>query len=155
MSKRPTIKVGDVYQIHLPNHKWAYAQFLQHNEQLGYLIRVFDRITDRPIDDVTALNGARHLFPPVFVGLVATLRSERWRKIGNLEIGQFEFPKFRNTIGTKPGTYHNWYIWDGHDSIKIGDLPPELRALELEMVWGDEGLEERIVAGTYRGDKML
>ena len=154
MRKRPIIEVGDVYRIHLPNDKWTYAQFLQHNDQLGYLIRVLDRITDAPVDSAATLSGAESLFPPVFVGLAATLRSGRWKKIGNLEVKQFVFPKFRNTIGTKPGVYHDWHIWDGKESRRIGDLPLDLRSLELEMVWGDEGLEERIVAGTYRGDKM-
>jgi hypothetical protein len=58
-------------------------------------------------------------------------------------------------MGTKPGVYHDWRIWDGTHRKAIGDLPAPLRSLELECVWGDEALEERIVAGTYRGDRML
>jgi hypothetical protein len=69
--------VGDVYRIHLPNDKWAYAQFLQQNKQLGYLIRILDHITDAPLYTATELNTANNLFPPVFVGLVATVRSGR------------------------------------------------------------------------------
>ena len=58
-------------------------------------------------------------------------------------------------MGTKPGTYDTWWIWDGKKETKIGKLPEHLRSLELKCVWGDEALEERIVAGTYRGDFMF
>jgi hypothetical protein len=58
-------------------------------------------------------------------------------------------------MGMKPGTYRDWSVWDGAKTIKIGDLPEQYRPLELKSVWGDQALEERIVAGTYRGDKML
>jgi hypothetical protein len=58
-------------------------------------------------------------------------------------------------MGTKPGTYDDWAIWDGLKTIKIGRLPVEYRSLELKCVWGDEGLEERILQGSYRGRHML
>jgi hypothetical protein len=155
MSKQSKMTVGDIYEIRLPDKRWAYAQYLQHNDQLGYLIRVLDCVLDEPVANAAELTGAGDLFPPVFVGLLATVRSGRWKLIGNLAVENFSFPRFRNTIGTKPGVYHDWHIWDGVKSVRIGDLPAELRALELEQVWGDEGLEERIVAGTYRGDRMF
>jgi len=72
-----------------------------------------------------------------------------------MPVKDFVFPKFRQAMGTKPGTYDSWFIWDGKKERKIGTLPEQLRSLELRCVWGDEGLEERIVAGTYRGDRML
>jgi len=56
---------------------------------------------------------------------------------------------------TKPGVYHDWRIWDGSEAVKVGDLPEQYRSLELKTVWGDQGLEEQIVAGTCRGDRML
>jgi hypothetical protein len=147
--------VGDIYEIHLPNGRWAYAQYLLHNDQLGYLIRILDSVREEPVRSTDELTASGNLFPPVFLGLLATVRSGRWKLIGNLPVQPFSFPHFRNTIGTKPGTYHDWHIWDGVKSVRIGDLPLELRTLELEQVWGDEGLEERIVAGTYRGDRMF
>jgi hypothetical protein len=75
--------------------------------------------------------------------------------IGNFPVGEFEFPKFRFTMRTKPGVYHDWRIWDGSEAVKVGDLPEQYRSLELKTVWGDQGLEEQIVAGTCRGDRML
>lgn len=153
--KRTMIEVGDCFRIPLPNGRWAYCQFVHHNNELGFLVKVFDLITTEPMDSATDLRTAGLLFPPVFVGLRASVRSGRWKKIGNIVIDDFEFPKFRNTVGTKPGTYNDWWIWDGTSTIKIGTLPKEMRSLELEQVWGDEALEQRIVNGNYRGDYMF
>jgi hypothetical protein len=58
-------------------------------------------------------------------------------------------------MGTKPGVYHDWRIWDGTNTVWIGDLPENLRKLQLKGISGYETLEERIVAGTYRGDRMF
>jgi len=70
-------------------------------------------------------------------------------------VKDFTFRQFRQAMGTKPGTYHDWRIWDGKNTFNIGNLPEHMCSLELKQVWGDEALEERIVAGTYRGDRML
>jgi hypothetical protein len=101
------------------------------------------------------LEPARLLFPPVFVGLVAAVRGKLWQYIGNKPVEGFVLPKFRDTMGTKPGTYHDWSIWNGRKHSKLGDLPEDLRTLELKSIWGCEALADRIVAGTYRGDRMF
>jgi hypothetical protein len=152
---RTTIESGDCFQISLPDGRWAYCQFVHYNEELGYLIRVFDLITARPLNSAEGLDKAGLLFPPVFVGLRATVSNGRWPRIGSMPVKDFVFPMFRATIGTKPGTYHDWSIWDGKKNVRIGDLPEHMRSLELKSVWADVALENRIVAGTYRGDHMF
>jgi len=154
MSTKTKIEVGDCFRIPLPDGRWAYCQYVQQSDELGYLIRVLDRITPKPLNSIEDIEGAGLLFPPVFVGLRASVRSGRWQKIGAMPVDGFDFPKFRITMGTKPGIYHDWRIWDGKATVSIGELPEHMRFLELKQVWGDEGLEERIVAGTYRGDRM-
>jgi hypothetical protein len=149
------LKVGDYFSIPLPDRRFAYCQLVHRNEELGYLIRVFDRITSLQLQAASDLQGAGLLFPPVFVGLRASVRSGRWKRIGNAAVHHFTHPKFRETMGTKPGRYHDWRIWDGEQTVKIGDLPTHMRSLELKSVWGDEALENRIVSGTYRGETML
>jgi hypothetical protein len=155
MSARVKVEIGDYFRMPLPDGRWAYCQYLHHNGELGYLVRVFDRITAEPLDSTAELDRAGLLFPPVFVGLLASVGSGRWTRIGTTPVNDFVFPKFRQAMGTKPGTYHDWRIWDGKKTVKIGTLPEQMRKYELAMVWGDEGLEERIVAGTYRGDRMF
>lgn len=155
MSTRVPLEIGDCFRIPLPDGLWAYCQYVHDSDELGYLVRVFDRITRESLNSPEELVDAKLLFPPVFVGLRASVRSGRWVKVGKMPVKGFVFPKFRQTFGTKPGTYHDWFIWDGSHTVKIGSLPKRMRSLELKQVWGDEGLEERIVAGTYRGDQMF
>lgn len=155
MSVMGKIEVGDCFRIPLADGRWAYCQYVQHSDELGYLIRVFDRITKDPLSSIDDIEDTGLLFPQVFVGLRASVRSGRWQKIGTMPVADFVFPKFRMTTGTKPGTYNDWRIWDGTSAVNIGELPEHMRSLELKQVWGDEGLEERIVAGTYRGERMF
>jgi len=122
---------------------------------MGCLIRVFDLITTQPVTEVDGLRGLRALFPPVFVGLRASVQSGRWKYIGSLPVASFDFPMFRATGATKPGTYESWWLWDGKKEWFIGRLPEELRGLEQRAVWGDELLEQRIATGTDPFAKVL
>jgi hypothetical protein len=143
------IKIGNCYIIPLGDGKYAYCQYVHRHELLGALIRVFDRTTAQPLSSSEELRDAGTMFPPVFVGLYASVNSGRWKYLGYLPVGNFEFPKFRTLVGgpLKPGTYENWWIWDGKGDHFIGKLPTKLRSLELQLVWGDELLEERIQTG--------
>jgi len=154
MASRTVIKAGDYFELPLKDGRLAYCRLL-HRGELGFLVQVFDLFRITSPASTEELRNAPQLFPPVFVGLLATVRSGRWKKIGNVPVTYFAHPKFRQTMGTKPGTYDDWTIWDGLKTIKIGRLPVEYRSLELKCVWGDEGLEERILQGSYRGSHML
>src|ERR1700761_7505459 len=149
MKKRTVIKVGDFFEIPLLDGRLAYCRLMHRSDQLGFMIQVFDLFRRDSSASVEELRDAPPLFPPVFVGLLATVRSGRWKKIGNAPVSYFSHPKFRQTMGTKPGIYYDWTIWDGLRTVRIGKLPPEFRSLELKQVWGDEGLEERILEGSY------
>jgi hypothetical protein len=154
-TQRPKIEIGDCFVIPLPDGRFGYCQHVYHHQEFGYLVRVFDKITSEPLNTTAELVTAGLLFPPVFVGLRASVRSGRWKRIGSMVVKDFAFPKFRITMGTKPGTYQDWRIWDGTTTRTIGELPISLRSLELQSVWGDEALEERISSGTYRGQQMF
>ncbi|MCL4517012.1 MAG: immunity 26/phosphotriesterase HocA family protein [Firmicutes bacterium] len=156
--KRTNLKVGDVFVIPLPDGRKAYGQFVFWDDRkpygLGFLVQIFDLITEVEVP-VEQLRSTRPLFPPVFVGLRASIRSGRWRVVGRLPVEGFVFPKFRWTNGGKPGIYHDWKIWDGEQVVFVGDLPPEYRSLELFCVWGDELLEDRIATGVNPFDKVM
>jgi hypothetical protein len=140
------IKLGDFFAIPLPGGRHAYCQYVHWNEQMGYLVRVLDRITTGSAN-VSELANAGDMFPPVFVGLRVSVRSGRWTCIGNLPVKDFSFPLFRDTGATKPGVYDSWWLWDGQNERFIGKLPKDLFNLERRTVWGDELLEERIATG--------
>ena len=146
MKRRVSLKVGDCFVIGLPDGKRAYGQLVFVDSRMGFLVQIFDLITKEEVP-VETLRTAGPLFPPVFVGLRASIRSGRWRIIGRLPIEEFVFPKFLYTHGTKPGVYDDWMVWDGGEMTFLGKLPPGLRGLEHKCIWGDELLEERIATG--------
>ena len=148
------IKLGDYFQIPLPDGRFAYCQHVNWNEQMGFLVHVFDRISDHPLK-VDEFSGSMPLFPPVFVGLRAAVNSGRWKRIGNQPVTDFKFPMFRATSATKPGKYENWWLFDGLKQRFIGTLPPDLRTLELEVVRGYEMLENRIATGQNIFDQII
>lgn len=141
------VKIGDVYQIPLPDGRFAFAHYLQWNDQLGCLVKVFDHISRSEVESVAEIRSDGELFPPVFAGLKGAVKTGRWKRVGTLPVPPFQFPLFRCTSATKPGTYENWWLWEGGQQRFIGKLPPELRSLEVEVVWGYEMLEHRIATG--------
>jgi hypothetical protein len=148
-------RIGTCLSIPLPDGRWAYCQYVHRIEDYGDIVRVFDCITDEPLTSCEELKTANLLFPPVFAALIAALRGSIWQVVGYFPVEDFVMPKFRFTMGTKPGTYFDWQVWDGRKTKKIGALPAEMRTLELRCVWGCLALAERIAAGTYRGDRMF
>ena len=148
--KSLNLKIGDCFVIPLPDGQKAYGQYLLWDDRnpggLGCLVKIFDLITDDEVP-VERLQGMPAMFPPVYVGLKASIRSGRWRVIGRLPTDCVQIPLFRRTLGTKPGTYQDWRIGNGQNWKAIGDLPPELLPLEMWLVWGDESLEKRIATG--------
>lgn len=149
--KRP--KVGEMFAFSLPGGQVCYAHYLALHPQFGTLVRMF-RSDDRQPRRAENVYKAQSPFNPVFVGLYAAVRSGRWKPIGFIPPPPEPFPRFRWTLGTKPGQHHDWRIWNGESDVFIGDLPPSDRTLELRSVWGAEGLEVRLGGARYRGDEM-
>ena len=150
--KKP--RVGDVLAFSLPSGQICYAHYIQLHPEFGTLVRIF-RTDDQEPRSPQNVYQAQSPFNPVFVGLYAAVRSGRWKSIGTLAPPPEPFPRFRWTFGTKPGKYTDWRIWDGQRDVLVGELPPADRALELRLVWGAEGLEERLAGARHRGDEML
>src|SRR2546430_8089315 len=95
------------------------------------------------------------MFPPVLVGLNPPIREGRWQIVGNVPIKDFQFPQFRCTSSSGAGVFNNWYIWDGEQERFIGNLPEELRELEMRCVWSAAILEDRIMGGPWARTKYL
>lgn len=148
-------RIGNFYTIPLPDGRFAYCQYVCRVESYGDVVRVFNRFTSERLSSPQELENADLLFPPVFAALLAAVRGKRWESIGNAPVRGFVLPKFRFTMGTKPGTYDDWRIWDEKKTRRIGKLPVEMRSYELKCVWGCDALAERIVAGSCRGDQMF
>ena len=144
------LSIGDIYEIQLPDQRYTYGQlvYVEHGRTgHGYLVRIFDKIVVVPIANIEEICNAGEMFPTIFVGLMAAIRSVKWRKIAHHEVKNFNFPMFRHSNGLGPGIFHDWVLYDGVNEIRIGDLPSEYRSLELLCIWGYELLAERIVTG--------
>lgn len=159
--KMPTLKIGDCFDVPLPDGRRAYGQYLfwdgppdRPASGLGCLVQIFDVISQDHVS-LEKLRSAGILFPPVFTGLKAAIKSGDWRIVGHMPVEGFVFPEFRSTFGTKPGVYHDWKIWDGEKETFVGDLQTEHRALEGKVVWGYKLLEDRIATGANRHEHML
>lgn len=147
------ITVGGCFEIPLSDGRYAYGQYLCLHQEFGYLVRIFDVISQTPIA-LEALNGAAELFPPVFVGGLPRLtRTGRWKIMGKLLIHDFVFPHFREAGGFDHNTKtYEWYEWDGNTEVLVGALTPELERLEQLVIWGAELLERRIETGINQLD---
>ena len=143
------IKIGDVYQIPLPNGHFAFAQYVYLHSLMGYLVRVFYHIqeTGDTIPSPEQLLASGQRFPPVFVGLVAAVRTGKWRRVGKFPVENFQFPVFRTTSAAKLGIRDDWQLWDGECYRFVGKLPEEYRSFEIRQVWGLGNLAARIVGG--------
>ncbi len=153
--KGDKLQVGDVFCVPLSDGRYAYAHYIYYDDQKGDavkpaghgpLIRIFNQVSDEvlPLEKVVS---REELFPPVFGGLHAAVKSGAWKKIDHLPVTNFIYPTFRITSGTGPGTYHDWRLWDGHKIIFLGDLPEEDQKLELLMGWTAGMIETRITTG--------
>lgn len=155
------IKIGDVFELPLPDGRFAYAQYIHRDKPgevgFGILVRVLDRLSDAPLT-VPELRDARSLFPPVYVGLVALVRLGRWKRIGRMPIPTEPLPRFRWRTGpdTGPGEYANWYVIDLESATRtfVCRLTPELHRLEFQCAWGSEVLAERIATGQNPYDAL-
>jgi len=161
MARTPTPKIGDYFEILLPDGRRAYGQYVfwdgppnRPASGLGSLVQIYDVVSHKELS-LDDLRSASLLFPPVFTGLKAAIKSGAWRIVGHLPVEGFIFPKFRSTFGTKPGVYHDWKIWDGEKETFIGDLPAKYRSLEAKVGWGYQLLEDRIATGINRYDHLL
>lgn len=146
--KHVRLKIGDCCVIPLPDGRFAYGQFVYFDRvcQYGYMLKVFDLITDKPAT-VRRLEGRKAMFPPVFVGLEAPVATGRWKLIGSMPVENFQYPRFRVCHNDNPGSSHEWELWDGDGFRYLGKLPEKLRKLEYFGIWGGEILEERIATG--------
>lgn len=155
------VKIGDVFELPLPDGRLAYAQCIHRDKPgevgFGILVRVLDRLSDVPLS-VPDLRDARSLFPPVYVGLLALMRLDRWKRIGRMPIPTEPLPRLRWRTGPEagPGEYPDWYVLDLENATRtfVGRLTPELHRLEFQCAWGSEVLAERIAYGQNPYDAL-
>jgi hypothetical protein len=150
--KNTQIKIGDIFEIPLSESRKSFGQYVFADDKVGPLIRVFDIVVpDNEILDLDKIVQKPLRFPPIIAGVVAAIRRDFWKKLGNIPVKDFVYPKFVSTLYDgktgKPGT---WFLWDGKKSIDLGNkLPEEYKDLEYLIVWNPNDVTQRVQTGYY------
>ena len=142
---RISLKVGDILEIPLSLGRKAYGQYIFLDKEMGPLFQVYDLITENVVR-LDQLKEAKALFPPIIVGLKAAVRLGLWTVVGRMPVEGFVYPNFVSTFfNFKTGKAGIWFLWDGNQSIRIGNkLPEEYKKLEFLSVWSPYDVVERI-----------
>lgn len=138
-------KIGDLIEIGVSSG-WAYALYTHSSKMYGALLRVLPGIYSSRPDDLLNLTSQRPLFS-CFFPLSAAVKQGRVAVVGKTPIPDKlkTFPVFRaGMVNPQTGKVDNWWLWDGDNEVRIGDLSPEQRKLDIRGVWNDTLLIERV-----------
>ncbi len=149
--KKIRITIGDIFEIPLSGGRKAYGQYVYHDKKTGPLICVFDSTAYNELYQQDNLLLSESLFPPIFTGLFAAIRTGLWKIIGHSEINSFHYPNFVSAVySSETGKVKMWYLWDGNEFVKIGPvLPQQYQSLEYLIVWAPQDIAKRIEIGYY------
>jgi len=148
---RRSTRVGDVFSIPLSDGRCAYGQYVHRDTRMGPLVRVYDLVTRSPSSAAQILRDLRTsglMFPPIFVGVGAAVRTEMWKVLGRLPVDDFVYPGFLRVYHERYVPYGSWVLWDGQTDELLGEqLPEYLGDLELLIVWSPLDVVSRIETG--------
>lgn len=143
------VQIGDVIEIKA-QAGLAYALYSHKDNVRGALLRVFDILyEERPesFDEVVHLKVRFSIF---FPSLQAALSKGLIEVAGHVSIPPTlqPFPLFR-AGATDPITrkVKLWWLWDGKEEWKIGELTEEQRKLPIRAIWTYPILVDRIESG--------
>lgn len=142
------LKLGDVVEIEAAKGL-AYALYTHKHKQYGALIRIFDGVYSSRPDDFSALNEGVVSFS-CFFPLGAAVDQSIVSIVGNVDIPSslLMFPTFRSgAADPKTQEAASWWLWDGENEWRIGELTQEQRKLPIRGVWNDTLLVDRIESG--------
>ncbi len=144
--KKVQLKVGDVFEIRLSDGTYAYGQYYVQDKG-GDVGRFFSYRGKEKISPEEVVKYPL-LFPPVHVGIRASLNDGVWVVVGNVPITDFEEPMFRSEFSLTPGKFGKWYITQGDKVEEVGYvLPEKYKKLERKGVWPGDWVDERIENG--------
>lgn len=142
------VRIGDVIEI--PTVKGlAYAQLSHNVKQWGSLLRILPGFHAARPEGFSDLVGQQERFV-VFFPLQAAVNRKIFEVVGHEEVPKRSrpLPLFREAgFIDREGRVHDWSLWDGETSRKIGRLDAETRKLPMLEVWNDTLLIQRIEEG--------
>jgi hypothetical protein len=139
------LKIGDLVEVRT-SLGLTYAQYTHKHARYGALLRVFKKVyaeKHRSLEDI--LNDEVRF--STFFPLKATVEQGIVEVVGSLPVPKVlsQFPVFRaGVIDPSTGKVATWWLWDGENEVKIGNLSEEQKHFPIRGVWNDTLLIERI-----------
>ncbi|MBI5871328.1 MAG: hypothetical protein HZB44_10330 [Actinobacteria bacterium] len=150
MPKR--VKIGDVIEIKTKKGL-AYAQFtFKHDKppRYGALIRILPGFFKKRPSSFSELVKEKERFI-AFFPLAIYVNRQVVTVVGNEAVPEEwkELPLFRDgIIDPETGQVSVWWLWDGENDRKVGELTPEQKKLPvMPGTWNDIMLVHRIESG--------
>jgi len=148
MTKKTKIRAGDVFEVKT-KRGLAYAQYVMRNLEMGALIRVLPGLhKTRPVS-LTEVVAQQEQFV-TFFPLQAAIDQEVFEIVAHETVPDEsrKMPLFRARGHIdREGFVHDWRLWDGEKSTRVGKLTPEQRKFPIKEIWNDTLLIERIEQG--------
>jgi hypothetical protein len=148
---KETVQIGDILEI--PTKKGlAYVQFSHYHEpppHMGAIIRVLPGFFQLRPKEFQALADQKELYFTLFP-VPAAVNRKIFSVVGHatVPLHATKFPVFRNgLIDPQTGKVEQWWLWNGEQSWKIGQLTDEQLDLSIESGWNDVLLRSRIEQG--------
>ena len=139
------LKIGDVVEIKTARG-FGYLHYTHKHRQYGALLRAFPGFYEARPSHLTELVRGVSTFQ-CFFPLAAALSQGIVSIVGNVELSavEAEFPIFRagvlNPVSQKVDV---WWLWNGQEEWKVGELTSEQRRLSIRGVWNDRLLRDRL-----------
>ena len=154
--KRP--RIGDIIEVCVPQKGFAYAHYINHHREppgFGALLRILPGIYEARPTKVEDLAAEKELYF-VFFPLGAACNRGFVKIVGHVPITaeQQKWPLFRACNENYHTGVKTWFLWDGRNSWKIGDLKPEHYDLSLEQTINLTELENRLESGWMPRDEV-
>jgi len=156
--QKPRIKLGDIFEIPLSGGRKTYGQYIFMDKNYGPIVRIFNYFTDKDAEaDIDALIKVPLLFPPVIMGIHATVREGIWKVVGNRKVDDFKYPGFLHPQwDPSTGKASKWFLWDGEKEIELGDkVPSQYRDLEILIGYAYDLVAKRIETGAKWGEHLI
>jgi hypothetical protein len=145
------IRIGDIIEIKTTKGI-AYAIYTHRHvdrPRYGPLIHIFDHLYESRPDCLADILKNSVLFA-TFFPLGAAVNRGLVEVVGNITVPPelSEFPVFRSGIPDQnpqnPRIVKVWWLWDGKNEWRVGDLTPVQRTYPLRGIWNFSLLIERI-----------